>query len=544
MEANNTISASTFKHFKSPKTVIARFVAKRSLKSATVWAFIIGAYTASKVIGYVKAYPTAADQANLAHSLGSNTGMAALLGTPHDLTTIAGYTNWVTMGFITLIGAVWAFLLATKYFRGEEDSGRSELLLSGQTTARQSAISTLVGLSVNLVVLYMIISVIFVAIGKYKGVGIGVQDSLFFALAASSGVAFFLAVGAFTSQLMPTRTRASTVAAAIFGISFILRSIADTTSAHWLLNVTPLGWVEKLLPLVGSDTVWLVPIFASVAVLYALTIWLAGRRDLGDSLFADHDSAVARTGLLNSPLMTAIRLSRASFIGWLLAITSMAFLYGSLTKTVTQIQTKSIDKALNRLTGSSYQVNIATIFLGVIFLMLIVTVMAYVANAVGKVREDEANGYIDNFLVQPVTRLRWLSERIMLATVTSLILGVWAGQATGHLGIPLHRLLEAGVNMIAPVVFTLGAAVLAFGIIPRFTSLIAYSVLGWSFLITLVSSGTNLNHWILDTSVLYQTALAPAVNPHWMTDVVMVVLGVVLTFIGMFAFNARDLATE
>src|SRR5215469_4103191 len=91
MEASSISKAVQFTQYKGTRTVIARFVAKRTLKSAAVWAFIIGAYTASKVVGYVKAYPTAADQANFAHSLGSNTGMAALLGAPHNLTTIAGY---------------------------------------------------------------------------------------------------------------------------------------------------------------------------------------------------------------------------------------------------------------------------------------------------------------------------------------------------------------------------------------------------------------------------------------------------------------------
>ncbi len=155
------------------------------------------------MIGYVKAYPTAADQANFAHSLGANTGMAALLGAPHDLTTIGGYANWVTMGVIVLIGSVWAFLLATKYFRGEEESGRSELMLTGQSTARQAAISTLLGLIVNLILLYVIIAVIFIAIGKFKGVGFGVQNALFFALAASSGAAFFLSLVLLPASLCP-----------------------------------------------------------------------------------------------------------------------------------------------------------------------------------------------------------------------------------------------------------------------------------------------------------------------------------------------------
>ena len=552
METNNLSPTTNFKRFGSPKTVITRFVTKRTIRNTIVWAIIFGAYTASKVIGYSKAYPSTADRVNFAYSLGANTGMAALLGTPHDLSTIAGYANWNTIGILTLIGSIWALLLATKHFRGEEDSGRSELLLTGQTTARQAAGSTLLGRTIDLAVLYAIVAVLFVAIGKDHGVGYGTQSALFFALAVVSGAAVFLAVGAFVSQLMPTRTRASTVAAGVLAVSFILRAVADTTSLRWLLNLTPLGWIERSQPLVGSRPIWLLPTFGLVALLYGLTVWIAGRRDLGDSVFADHDTAAPHTRLLNTPLQIAIRLTRTASIGWLAAITLSGYLYGSITESVIQTlhgQAKGLHKAIVKL-ETAHQVSVATLFLGVIFLVLIAVIMAYVASAIGKVREDEAQGYLDNFLVQPVGRLRWLAGRVLLIAITGIAiclfasLGVWAGQANQHVGIPIHMLLEAGANMIAPALFTLGAGVFAFGVIPRRTTLVAYGVLGWSFLITLVASGTNLSHWILDTSVLHQIALAPAVNPNWTVDSVMIGVALLLCILGMVIFNARDLETE
>jgi len=552
MQTDSSTTATNVRRFRSSKTVIARFVIKRSLRNAIVWAFIFSAYAASKVIGYTKAYPDAAARVHFAHSLGANTGMAALLGTPHDLSTVSGYANWNTLGILTLIGSVWAFLLATKYFRGEEESGRSELLLTGQTTARQAAGSTLLGLSIDLGVLYVVVAIAFIGIGKYHGVGYSTQSALFFALAAVSGAAVFLAVGAFTSQLMPTRTRATTTAAGILAVSFILRAVADTTSERWLLNLTPLGWIERLQPLVGSRPIWLLPVFGLVALLYIATVWIAGKRDLGDSVFADHDTADPRTGLLNTPLQTAIRLTRAASIGWLAAITFSGYLYGSLTKSVAQTlngQSKGLHKALAKIETTD-RISIATLFLGVIFLLLIAVIMAYAASAIGKVREDEAEGYLDNFLVQPVSRLKWLSGRVLLIALTAIVicffasLGVWAGQASQHVGIPIHVLLEAGANMIAPALFTLGAGVFTFGIMPRRTTLVAYCVLGWSFLVTLIASGTNLSHWILDTSILHQITLAPAVNPNWTVDSVIIGLAVLLSILGMVLFNMRDLETE
>lgn len=76
------------------------------------------------------------------------------------------------------------------------------------------------------------------------------------------------------------------------------------------------------------------------------------------------------------------------------------------------------------------------------------------------------------------------------------------------------------------------------------TTVVAYSVLGWSFMITLIASGTNISHWVLDTSVLHQVTLALAVNPNWAVDTWLFGIGVVLCLLGMWRFNSRDLQSE
>ena len=123
-------------------------------------------------------------------------------------------------------------------------------------------------------------------------------------------------------------------------------------------------------------------------------------------------------------------------------------------------------------------------------------------------------------------------------------LSIWAAQVNQNNGVGIHSLIDAGINMIAPAILTLGAGILAFGIKPRITNLIAYGVLGWSFLISLISSGLNLNHWFLDTSVLHQIAPAPAANPNWKTDTIVIFIGILLCLIGVAAFNKRDLQSE
>jgi ABC-2 type transport system permease protein len=552
MSTEAAAPAVQFKRYRSPGAVIGRFVARRSLRSAVFWAFIFGVYTAQKTGAYATAYATPAARAKIAASFSNNVGLNALLGQPHHINTVLGYSSWTTSATVMIVGGIWAFLLATKYFRGEEEAGRAEILLAGQTTARGAAFNILAGFGSALLTLYAITAVAFIAIGRIHSIGFGTGSALFYAVASVSAAALFLAVGALSSQLMPTRSRASSLAAIVFGVCFLVRAMADTTSLHWLLDISPLGWVENLQPLVGSQWVWLVPIAVTTAVLCLLTVWLAGRRDLGDSIVADNDSAEPHTALLNAPLPAAVRLTRSASVSWLVAIGLAGAFYGLLTKAAAQAfsQIGGFQKVLNRLEQTSLRLTASKLYLGIVFLMLMALSMAYVASAIGRVREDEAQGYVDNFLVRPVGRLSWLWGRIMLIAVVIVViclaggLGTWAGQASQHSGVPFGNLMLAGLNMIAPAVFTLGAGVLALGLRPRLTTLVAYGVLGWSFIISLASSGATLNHWLLDTSLLHQIALAPATNPNWTTNLNMIGLGALLALIGSLVFNSRDLQPE
>jgi putative exporter of polyketide antibiotics len=45
---------------------------------------------------------------------------------------------------------------------------------------------------------------------------------------------------------------------------------------------------------------------------------------------------------------------------------------------------------------------------------MMMMVMAFVASSLGAVREEEADGYVDNIVVRPVSRLRWLSGRLLM----------------------------------------------------------------------------------------------------------------------------------
>jgi ABC-2 type transport system permease protein len=188
--------------------------------------------------------------------------------------------------------------------------------------------------------------------------------------------------------------------------------------------------------------------------------------------------------------------------------------------------------------------------LGIGFFITMTVVMAFVVSSVNAMRDDEAEGYLDNLLVRPVGRLQWLWGRVGIIAVSVVVIGVltslvtWGATAVQHLDISGHALLLAGFNAMAPAAFTLGASIFALGWLPRLTSLIGYAVIAWSFLVQMISSGINLNHWILDTSIFHHVALAPAVDPNWRIVATLCGIGLAMAILGALRFRHRDLQAE
>ncbi|HWT55858.1 MAG TPA: ABC transporter permease [Candidatus Microsaccharimonas sp.] len=532
-------------------TLVSRFVAKRTVKIAAIWGYVFGATIASSAIGYLGVYKTLVDREKFAASFSSNVGINALIGAPHHLETINGFTAWRSMGIIILIGSIWAILTASKTFRGEEAAGRWEMLLVGQATAKQAVGQTLVGLGAGLFAIFFLVAACTYAAGFYHDVGFTLSNGLYMGLAAVCAPAIFLAFGALASQIQPTRARAAAMTAAFFGLSFFIRGLGNALSgAHWLVDISPLGWVEQLRPLTGSQPLWLLPIAAFILIVSAVAVHLAGARDLGESILPDRDSAPARLGLLHDVLPFSWRLTRLQLLPWLAGLLIFSTGFSSLTKTASDaIQVSgSAAQAIGRLSQAKHFGT--TVFLGMVFLIVMTIMMLAVASALNAIREEEAEGYLDNLLVQPVSRLQWLGGRIfivgMLIVMAGLLatLGSWVGSHLVGAGLSITEMLQAGINAMAPSIFLAGVGFFVLGFAPRQVSKLLYALVGWSFLIQMLGSIGNLNHWLLDSSLLHHIALAPTVSPKWSVVAWYVGLGITMTLVGVWRFNNRDLQNE
>lgn len=524
-------------------TTVAWLTAKRAARSAAVWGMLFGLLVLNEALSYHTNFPTVASR-EAARRAGSSSGLTAVIGPARHVDTIGGWMAWRTFGLLVIVGAIWGLLTATRLMRREEDAGRWELLLAGRTARRHATVQALAALATGFVVLWALTAALTTASGSRADVDFSVSGSLFYATAVTASAAMFLAVGAVGSQLGATRRQANGLAAAVFGVSYLTRMVADSgTGLAWLRWASPLGWVENLRPLTGSQPLALLPIIGLIAAGTGGAIALAGRRDLGVGVFTRRGTSKPDLRLLGGPVVLTARLERWVALGWTLGLTALALIFGVTAVSVGSVE--AVEQAVRRLGGHAHG---ATAWIGYEFLFIAPLLAFAAAGQVSALRGEEAEGYLDNLLARHVSRGTWLAGRLGFAAIFLAAAGLaagaggWFGLTTGHSGIGFTSMLQAGLNLVAPALFILGVGALLYGLIPRLAAPILYGLVLWSFLIEVIGSSVTSNHWLLDTALLSHIGPVPATDLNWTAIMWLTGLGLIAAAAGLTALDRRDLA--
>ena len=526
------------------RRVAGVLTARRITWPAVAWGAVSGGYIAYAAVQFATTYPTAGSREQVALTFGANAGLTALLGEGQRLSTVAGFTAWRAMGVLVPVGAVWAMLAAARLTRGEEDAGRTELLLAGQTTRRRAAAQAIAGIAAGIALAWAVTAIAAVLAGASAKVAIPAGGALYLATAVITGPAMFAAAGVLAGQLAASRRQANGITAVILGASLLIRIVADSSPGlHWARWLSPLGWAEQLHPLTSPAPMAFLPIAAFTAILAAGAIALAGRRDLGAGVIPSRDTS--RSRLLTGPLGLAWRLTRPAAVGWAIGLAVLGLIGGLVAPAAAKAISNSADirHVLGRLGAQPG----SAAYLGVIYLIGAALTCFAAASQITATQAEEADGHAGQLLARPVSRWRWLAGRLAVAAAliiaASLAAGLagWAGLAGLHTSLGFAQLLKAGLNVAPPALFVLGAGCLAYGAWPRLASPVAYGLVAWSFLIELLATVIT-SRWLLDTSVLHHIQPVPAAQPDWTTAAWLTGLGILTALTGTALFSRRDLA--
>lgn len=519
-------------------------VARQTIRGALIWGVVFGLFWWLLVSDFTSNYPTPADRQRLVMETQANIGMQAMFGPIHHIDTVAGYTAWHGVGFLAIVGAIWGLLTATRLLRGEEDAGRWERLVAGQTTRRRAALGGMAGLGAGLALLWGLNVAGAYAFGQAADPPWTLADSAFLSLAVVAPAAIFVAVGALSSQLAASRRQAAWLSATAFFVAYLVRLIAYTdTSVLWLRWASPLAWVDELRPLTDYRIWPLAPIVGLIALLVAAAAILAGRRDLGAATLRSRDTARGRLRLLARPLGLSVRLARAPASGWIISLAVAGFVIGFLAKTSSEVFASASGGALQQLAGAEG----GKIYLGMTYAFVAVVVTLAACGQVTSTRDEETEGRLDNLLVQPVGRSPWLAGRVAVSAVVLIAAGsmagatTWLGAVLGGANLPAATLLAAGLNVVPAGLFVLGIGTMAHGLLPRLAGAVVYGLVVWSFAVELLGAGLPASRGLQTLSVLDHITRAPAQEPDWGMSALLTLIALAAALIGLIAFSRRDL---
>lgn len=512
---------------------------------ATVWGVAFGATVASSAVTYANSYPDRASRLHLLATTGHDRGLAMLLGPVSGIGTVGGYTVYKVFVFLTSIGAVWGLLIATRLLRGEEDAGRWQLVLANRVRAARATSATLVACYAAVVVVFVGTTALALLAARSPKVDLGAGATVLFGLSLAIAPAAFVAIGAVTSQLGRTRRVATGLGMAVFGVTFVVRMIADSGhSAQWLLWLTPFGWTERVRPYTENDAWPLLVAAVVIVVLLGLAVTLAARRDAGTGVIATSDVARMRAFGLRSPFRLAMRLDGPVLGAWCAGAIAAGLAFGTIAKVASGAVSSSVTDTLGKF---GVRGNLVLQYFGVAFLFFATIVALLPVSGIGAAADDTTSGRLGFVLTQPVTRTAVFASRLVLVAstvvVTGLLTGIaaWLGAKTQGVDAGLGRMAGAGLNVVPTALLVLGIGAFVLAVAPRAAVRAVYGVVIASLLIDLVASLASGVSWLAHVSLFHYMALAPASRADATTIVVTLLVAVALCGAALVAFRTRDL---
>jgi ABC-2 type transport system permease protein len=154
---------------------------------------------------------------------------------------------------------------------------------------------------------------------------------------------------------------------------------------------------------------------------------------------------------------------------------------------------------------------------------------------------------LETLFALPIGRIGWLAGRLALAAGGAAAIGLfaglcaWAGAASQNAGVSLPQMLGAGANCVPVALLFLGLGALAYAIVPRASSGIAYGLVMVAFLWQLFGSALSAPRWLIEVTPFQHVGLVPAQAFRAGDAAAMVAIGVAAALAALGTFRRRDL---
>ncbi|MCO8277639.1 hypothetical protein M1L60_44390 [Actinoplanes sp. TRM 88003] len=480
-------------------------------------------------------------QAQSLAALANNPAIRTLFGEPGDLGDPGSFTVWRTGVFLSVLLGAWCLLATTRITRGEEEAGRTDLLLAGLLTperllARQLAVLLTAAAATGLAV-----TVALSAVGTdFPGAAVhGVGLALI-------GM-FFIATAALAAQVFPTRSAATGSAAAVLAAGLMLRMVGE--------GVDTLGWVRWLTPFgLGALTRpydtnrWLPLLVLAVTTVAVITAAAAASsRDIRSGWLVPPAGRDPNMALLGSVPAFAARRTIRPLLGWATGIAAYYLLVGLIAASMISFLSDNPDFAAMAGQAGFGGLDAVEGYAATLFALVAMPVSGFATARITALFADESSGRLTLLFSGPRTRSGVAgAETASAATGAVLLLAVaglaaWAGTAISGADLGLTGALGGAMNLVPVVALGLGASVLALGVAPRAISWFGALPTIGGFLLLVIADSVDAPAWVSSLSPYAHIARVPMESPQWGAVAIMMSIAVLACAGGLAGYSRRDL---
>ena len=468
------------------------------------WIYALLAIGASGGYGVKQVYKTPAARAALVRSIRHDEALSFLYGQLHG-SSLGAIAAWRYLSYAALAAGLMSIFLVVRHTRGDEETGRLELI--GSTAVGRHASLTValtVALTANAAVLVLTAAVLALS-------GLPLGGAAAFGLAVAGCGLVFAAIAAVAAQISGTARGARGMSIAVLGVVFFLRAVGDSGGSHhlgWLTWLSPIGWAELVRPF-GAERWWVLALPAAAAAAgISLAFALAAYRDQGAGMLQPGSGRASAGPLLAGPAGLSWRLQRAALAGWAAGFLVGGLAIGVVANGIGQLigsRSGAVAKTLVRIGAQNALTNA---YLAACMSLLAMVAAAYAVSAVLRLRSEETDGLAEPLLAASVSRPWWAGSQLLvvaLGTVAVLVIGglgmgLGYGLASSTLSQQLPSLVEASLVQVPAALLVAAAAAAAVGLLPRWSAGAGWAVVGVTVVITIFGPAFSLPQALLDIS--------------------------------------------
>lgn len=518
-------------------------VIRQIRRGALIVAVVCAGMSALVATQYQTTFQGTIDESGL-RALTENPAIRILFGPPVALDDAGGFTVWRTGTPLMVLAGVWMLLAATRITRGEEDAGRSDLLLAGRLRAVDVVSHCLAAIAGSALLIGLAVGASLVAAGT-DATGAAVYATAILGITLTFGTA-----GVLAAQIMPTRPAAVGATVGFLGVGLLLRMLADgAPRLGWVAWATPFGLASRAAPYADNRVTPLVAMAAFGIVFAAAAVMAARSRDIGSGLVAVATNRPPRTRLLGSIGGFAVRRGARSTIGWAIGIAAYFLLVGALIASI--LEFFEANPRFAELAGAAGFAGLdsAEGFAAALFSLLAIPTGLYAATRLAAMVADEKARRWTSLFAAPVSRTRLVTNEIGVTTLGVVVLhataalAIWAGATITGAPLEIRAALAGALNTAPIALLSVGAAALAVGWLPSTVGVIGALPVVGGFLLNVITQGMQAPAWVGNLSPFVHVSAVPNLPPDWATIATLTVIGVTMTAIGVLGYSRRDLTT-